>query len=88
MTATALAPVSSAASAACAGLLGLAASLPAQAALFGDDEARKAILELRAKVDANRQAGDNALAELRRKGQNVNDGASGGLFHNSCHGAA
>ena len=52
---------------ACAGLLGLAACLPAQAALFGDDEARKAILELRAKVDANRQSGDSALAELRRQ---------------------
>ena len=52
---------------ACAGLLGLAACLPAQAALFGDDEARKAILELRAKVDANRQSSDSALAELRRQ---------------------
>ena len=52
---------------ACAGLLGLAACLPAQAALFGDDEARKAILELRAKVDANRQSGDSALAELRHQ---------------------
>ena len=54
---------------ACAGLLGLAACLPVQAALFGDDEARKAILELRAKVDANRQSGDSALAELRRQHQ-------------------
>ena len=52
---------------ACAGGLGLAAALPAQAALFGDDEARKAILDLRAKVDANRQTSDAALAELRRQ---------------------
>ena len=60
---------------ACAGLLGLAACLPAQAALFGDDEARKAILELRAKVDANRQSGDSTLAELRRQ-QEVQDANS------------
>ena len=52
---------------ACAGLLGLAAVLPAQAALFGDDEARKAIIELRGKVDANRQASDATLSELRRQ---------------------
>lgn len=43
----------------------LAASLwalagPAQAALFGDDEARRAILELRSRVDANRQASEDA----------------------------
>ena len=50
---------------ACAGLLGLAACLPAQAALFGDDEARKAIIELRQKVDANKQAADAAAAEAR-----------------------
>ncbi|MEO0003260.1 MAG: tol-pal system protein YbgF [Pseudomonadota bacterium] len=52
---------------ACAGLLGLTACLPVQAALFGDDEARKAIIELRAKVDANRQSGDSALTELRHQ---------------------
>ena len=52
---------------ACAGLLALGAALPAQAAIFGDDEARKAIIDLRAKVDANRQAGDATLSELRRQ---------------------
>jgi hypothetical protein len=31
------------------------AAAPSQAALFGDDEARRAILELRQKVDANAQ---------------------------------
>ena len=52
---------------ACAGLLGLAAAWPAQAALFGDDEARKAIIDLRGKVDANRQSIDGTLSELRRQ---------------------
>jgi tol-pal system protein YbgF len=52
---------------ACAGLLSLLAALPAQAALFGDDEARKAIIDLRAKVDANRQNTDATLSELRRQ---------------------
>jgi tol-pal system protein YbgF len=36
----------------------------AQAALFGDDEARKAILELRQKVDANRLASDAAAQRM------------------------
>ena len=44
--------------------VGLALSLalggPASAALFEDDEARKAILELRQRVDANRQASEAA----------------------------
>lgn len=52
---------------ACAGLLGWLAALPAQAAIFGDDEARKAIIELRGKVDANRQAADASVSELRRQ---------------------
>ncbi len=52
---------------ACVGLLGAAALLPAQAAIFGDDEARKAIIELRGKVDANRQSSEATLAELRRQ---------------------
>ena len=44
----------------------LATLWPLQAhALFGDDEARKAIIELRQKVDANRQAADTAAAEAR-----------------------
>jgi tol-pal system protein YbgF len=49
-----------------AGALALAALWPLQAhALFGDDEARKAILELRQKVDASQQATDAANAETR-----------------------
>ena len=48
------------------GTLALAALWPLQAhALFGDDEARKAILELRQKVDASQQATDAANAETR-----------------------
>lgn len=44
----------------------LAALWPLHAhALFGDDEARKAIIELRQKVDANKQATDAAAAEAR-----------------------
>jgi tol-pal system protein YbgF len=44
----------------------LAMAWPLQAhALFGDDEARKAIIELRQKVDANKQAADSAAAEAR-----------------------
>ncbi|WP_300654155.1 tol-pal system protein YbgF [Hydrogenophaga sp.] len=44
----------------------LAMAWPLQAhALFGDDEARKAIIELRQKVDANKQAADAAAAEAR-----------------------
>jgi tol-pal system protein YbgF len=44
----------------------LATLWPLQAhALFGDDEARKAIIELRQKVDANKQASDAAAAEAR-----------------------
>ena len=48
-------------------MLGLAAVLPAQAALFGDDEARKAIIELRGKVDANRRPAMPPCPELRRQ---------------------
>ena len=45
--------------------LALAALWPLQAhALFGDDEARKAIIELRQKVDANQQAADAARQAL------------------------
>lgn len=49
------------------GLLALAlgaATLSAQAALFGDDEARRAILELREKVEANRVATEVELKRL------------------------
>ena len=44
--------------------LALACLAPAQAALFGDDEARRAILELRQKLDANRAAADSANQRL------------------------
>lgn len=48
------------------GTFALAAVWPLQAhALFGDDEARKAILELRQKVDANQQATNAANEEAR-----------------------
>lgn len=42
-----------------------ATSLHTQAALFSDDEARRAILDLRAKVDANRQASEAAEQALK-----------------------
>ncbi|WP_439115309.1 tol-pal system protein YbgF [Hydrogenophaga sp.] len=52
-------------------LLGASALWPLQAqAFFGDDEARKAIIDLRQKVDANRQVGDAAATEAR-EGQAV-----------------
>ena len=48
--------------------LAFAAVWPLQAhALFGDDEARKAIIELRQKVDANQQAADAARKALEAK---------------------
>ncbi len=47
-----------------AAALALAVLWPVQAhALFGDDEARQAIIELRRKVDANQAAGDAARSE-------------------------
>lgn len=52
-------------------LLGASVLWPLQAhALFGDDEARKAIIDLRQKVDTNRQASDAAATEAR-EGQAV-----------------
>jgi tol-pal system protein YbgF len=52
-------------------LLGASVLWPMQAhALFGDDEARKAIIDLRQKVDVNRQAADAAALEAR-EGQAV-----------------
>jgi tol-pal system protein YbgF len=42
------------------------AGAPAHAALFEDDEARRAILELRARVDQQRQLSDRQAEELRR----------------------
>ena len=46
--------------------LGLGASSIAAAALFEDDEARRAILELRQRVDAQRLASDRQVEDLRR----------------------
>ncbi len=40
---------------------------PAHAGLFDDEEARKAILDLRTRVDQNRQATDAQNAELKRQ---------------------
>jgi tol-pal system protein YbgF len=52
-------------------LLGLAMLWPLQAAaFFGDDEARRAIIDLRQKVDANRQQSE-AAAEQALEGQAV-----------------
>ena len=50
---------------ACAGLLlGLAWQSAAQAGLFDDEEARRAILELRQRIEATRQASDAGLQRL------------------------
>lgn len=43
----------------------------AQAALFEDDEARRAILELRQRVDAQRQLSERQADELRRSGEDT-----------------
>lgn len=51
--------------AACGLLLGFALSAgQAQAALFGDDEARRAILEVRQRMETNRQASEAAIQRL------------------------
>jgi len=57
-----------------AGLLCLAL-LPAigQAQLFGDDEARKAIIALRERVDADRRQNEAALARLSQEFARLND---------------
>jgi len=47
-------------------LAAAAVALPAQAALFGDDEARRAILDLRERVEANRQAAEAAQQALQQ----------------------
>ena len=47
-------------------VLCLAASSIASAALFEDDEARRAILDLRQRVEAQRVAGERQVEELRR----------------------
>jgi tol-pal system protein YbgF len=55
-----------AALAAAVAVLWLAASSGASAALFEDDEARRAILDLRQRVEAQRVAGERQADELRR----------------------
>src|SRR4051794_6318909 len=57
--------------AACAALL---SPLVGHAALFEDDEARRAILELRQKVDAQRLAGDKQDADLRTENEQLRRG--------------
>jgi tol-pal system protein YbgF len=47
------------------------ASLPARAALFEDDEARKAILDLRARVEQQRQASAAEVARLQEENQQL-----------------
>src|SRR5215208_1244945 len=47
-------------------VLCLAASPLASAALFEDDEARRAILDLRQRIEAQRLAGERQAEELRR----------------------
>lgn len=57
--------------------LWLAASMPAHAGLFDDEEARKAILELRQRVEANRLAAEAALQkqgdELRTEARKASE---------------
>ena len=59
--------------------LALTLAAPAQAALFGDDEARRAILDLRERVEANRLAAESANQVLQQalKSQ-VDEGAASG----------
>lgn len=64
------APWLAAALLACAAVAG-----PAHATLFSDDDARRAILELRSKVDANKQAAEGLVADLQRQ-QEEQDGNS------------
>jgi tol-pal system protein YbgF len=45
--------------------LGLGASALSHAALFEDDEARRAIIELRGRIDAQRQTSDRQVEDLR-----------------------
>jgi tol-pal system protein YbgF len=48
-------------------------ALPAQAALFGDDEARQAIIDLRGRVNANKEATDAAIRQLDAEWRKVLD---------------
>lgn len=63
------------------GLMCLAVSLsgmvaPAHADLFGDDQARKAIIDLREKVDANRRATDAQINRLSQDFSRMQDESS------------
>jgi tol-pal system protein YbgF len=53
---------------------------PAQAALFSDDEARQAILDLRARVESNRLEAQNAQTELRKAQEEQLGGARRSLI--------
>lgn len=54
-----------------AGLLAMAsvAAVPAHAALFEDDEARRAIIELRQRIDALQQSSQRTTTDLARSGE-------------------
>ena len=53
-------------------VLGLGASSLASAALFEDDEARRAILELRQRMDAQRTAADRQTEDAKRAADDTN----------------
>jgi len=53
-------------------VLGLGASSVASAALFEDDEARRAILDLRQRVDAQRAAADRQAEDVKRAADDTN----------------
>ena len=54
-----------------AALAALLAASSAQAALFEDDEARRAILDLRGRVEAQREANERRLNDMQRELQRV-----------------
>lgn len=54
-----------------AALTALLAASSAQAALFEDDEARRAILDLRGRVEAQREANERRLNDMQRELQRV-----------------
>ncbi|MBV8666838.1 MAG: tol-pal system protein YbgF [Burkholderiaceae bacterium] len=57
--------------AACLAAASLASFAPAHAGLFDDDEARKAILDLRSKIDTLRQETDTKLADKADKSSTI-----------------
>jgi len=52
----------------------------AHAALFGDDEARQAIIDLRSKVESNRQASEASNADLRKQLEDQNASLGRAIF--------